>query len=216
MTNKTIEAVDEKAVAVVEKRITKAEVYAADLVVETDEQQTAATKALSELNIIGDTITEQKEELTKPLNAVLGAIRARYKPLETAHANAVKIIKGKLGAYYNKKEAAARLEAEKIAARAAKGTIKPETAVRKLEAIAPVATNVKTDEGTVQYKKVYVATITKRLADIADADILTLHKAGLLEWNETAEKKAAIATGREGEVLTGVVVTVETRIANLR
>lgn len=208
--------VDEKAVAVVEKRLSKAEQYAEALTIADDKDERSATIALSELNKLGDEITGQKEELTKPLNKVLAAIRARYKPVETAHANAVRIIKGKLIAYHDKKQREADQEAARIAARAAKGTIKPETAVRKMDEIAPVEKNVKTDAGALQYKKVPVATITKQVADLTDEQIVAHARAGYLIWNETAVRKAALAVGKEGEVLAGVCVTIETQAANIR
>jgi len=216
MTDKTTSPVDEKAVAVVEKRLSKAEAYATDLVIKDDNDQKKATAALSELNKLGDEITGQKEELTKPLNKVLAAIRARYKPVESAHANAIRIIKGKLISYHDAKQREADKEAARIAARAAKGTIKPETAVRKMDEIAPVEKNVKTDAGALQYKKVPKATITKEVTDLTDAEIVAHARAGYLAWNETAVKKAALATGKEGEVLAGVTVTIETQAANIR
>lgn len=212
----TTPAIDEKAVQVVEKRLTKAESYAEALTITDDKGEKTATAALSELNKLGDEITGQKEELTKPLNAVLKAIRERYKPVETAHANAIRIIKGKLIAYHNAKQAAADKEAAQIAARAAKGTIKPETAVRKMDEIAPVEKNVKTEAGALQYKKVPVATITKEVTALTDKEIVEHARAGLLKWDEVAAKKAALAKGGEGEVLAGVTVTVETRAANIR
>lgn len=208
--------VDEKAVQVVEKRLTKAEAYATDLTIKTDEDERKATVALSELNKLGDEITGQKEELTKPLNKVLAAIRARYKPVETAHANAIRIIKGKLTAYHDAKQREADKQAAQIAARAAKGTLKPETAIRKMDEIATPEKNVKTDAGALQSKKVPVAEITKTVAELTDAEIVAHARAGYLEWNETAVKKAALATGKEGEVLAGVTVTVKTQAANIR
>lgn len=216
MTKNQTSPVDEKAVAVVEKRLTKAEQYATDLVVDSDKAEQTATAALSELNRLGDEITGQKEELTKPLNAVLLAIRKRYKPLEEAHTNAISMIKRKLIAYHDKKKKAADEEAARIAARAAKGTIKPETAVRKMDEIAPVAKNVKTEQGALQYKKVPVATITKTVAELTDAEIVSHARAGYLVWNESAARKAALALGTEGEVIAGVTVKVETQAANIR
>ena len=63
--DKTTNPVDEKVVAVVEKRLTKAESYATDLVIKSDEDERKATIALSELNKLGDEITGQKEETNK-------------------------------------------------------------------------------------------------------------------------------------------------------
>lgn len=216
MTKETASVVDEKAVQVVEKRLTKAEAYGTELVITDEKSERTATIALSELNKVGDEIQKQKEELTKPLNAVLLAIRKRYKPVEEAHAKAVRIIKSKLIGYHDEQRRKADAEAAKIAARAEKGTLRPETAARKMGEIAPVEKNVKTDAGAIQYKRVRVATITKEVIQLTDAEIVAHARAGYLEWNETAVKKAALATGNSGEVLAGVEVREETQAANIR
>lgn len=216
MTKNQTSPVDEKAVAIVEKRLTKAEQYATDLVVESEKDEQKATIALSELNKLGDEITGQKEELTTPLNGVLKAIRSRYKPLEEAHVNAISMIKRKLIAYHDKKRREADEAARKVAEAAAKGRIKPETAVRKMDEIAPVAKNVKTEAGALQYKKVPVATITKTVAELTDAEVVAHARAGYLVWNESAAKRAALALGTEGEVIAGVTVKIETQAANIR
>lgn len=208
--------VDEKALAVVEKRITKGEQYANELVIKTDEDERKATIAVSEMNRINDELTDQKEELTKPLNAVLKAIRGRYKQPEEAILNAVGTIKRKLIAYHDAKKAAEAKEADRIARAAAAGRIKPETAVRKMDEIVPVAKNVKTEQGALQYKKVPVATITKTVEQLTDAEVVAHARAGYLVWNESAAKKAALALGTEGEVIAGVTVKVETQAANIR
>lgn len=212
----TTELVDVKELAPVKTRITKAESYANTLVIKTDDDQKKATIALSELNKIGDEVTKRKEEITKPLNAALKSARDLFKPLEAAHSEAVRIIKAKLIKYHDEKLAAEKKEQDKITARLEKGTLKPETAAKKLDEVAPVEKNIKTDVGALQYKKVPVARIIKEVAQLTDAEILAHAKAGYLEWNETAVKKAAIATGQEGEVLAGVTVTIETQAANIR
>lgn len=218
MTKKTTttELVDAKELAPVKTRITKAESYANGLVIKTDDDQKKATIALSELNKISDEITKRKEDITKPLNAALKSARDLFKPIEAGHAEVVRIIKGKLIAYHDEKVAAEKKEQDKIAARVAKGTLKPETAVRKLDEVAPVEKNVKTEAGALQYKKVAVVRIVKDITNLQDAEILAHAKAGLFKWDEVAAKKAALAIGTEGEVLAGVTLTIETQAANIR
>jgi len=208
--------VDTKQLAPVKARITKAENYANELVIKTDDDQKKATVALSELNKIGDEVTRRKEEITKPLNAAIKSVRDLFKPLEVGHTEAVQAIKTKLAQYHDVKRKEEEEKQAKIAARVAKGTLKPETGAKKLAEVAPVEKNVKTDEGAVQYRKVSVATITKQVSELTDAEILQHAKAGHLEWSTGAVKKAALAIGKEGEVLPGVTVTVETQVANIR
>jgi len=208
--------IDTKELAPVKARITKADKYAQELVIKTDEDEKQATIALSELNKIGDEVTKRKEEVTKPLNAALKSVRDLFKPLETNHKEAIATIKAKLAAHHTEKLKKEAVEQARITARLEKGTIKETTAARKLKEVAPVEKNIKTEEGAVQYRKVNVVTIVKEIKDLTDAQILAHAKAGYFKWDETAAKKAAIATGKEGEVLAGVEVKVETQVANIR
>jgi len=208
--------INTKELAPVKARITKADKYAQELVIKTDDDQKKATIALSELNKIGDEVTRRKEEVTKPLNVALKSVRDLFKPLEAGHKEAIATIKTKLAQYHTAKLKAEAEAQAKITARLQKGTLKEETAARKLKEVAPVAKNIKTEEGAVQYRKVAVATITKEIKDLTDAQILAHAKAGYLKWDETAAKKAAIAVGKEGEVLAGVEVKIETQVANIR
>lgn len=209
-------AVDSKELAPVKARITKAEQFATALTVTDEKTQHSATVALSELNKIGDEVTRRKEEITKPLNAALKSTRELFKPLEDGVAVATRIIKSKLGAYHDAEEAKKAADAQKLADRVERGTMKAETAARKIEEIVPVAKSVTTDAGAVQYRKVPVATMTKRVDELTDAQIVSHARAGYLIWDTVAVRKAALATGQEGEVIAGVTVKIETQIANTR
>lgn len=219
MTKKTTsepEIVDSKELAPVKARISKAEAYAAALVIKDEKDQSGATAALSELNRMGDDVTARKEQITKPLNAALASTRALFKPLEDGIGAATRIIKHKLITYHDEQEKAKREAEQKLADRVERGTMKPETAARKIDEIAPVAASVQTSEGAIQYKKVSVARITKAVAELTDAQIVAHARAGYIVWDEVKARKAALAAGTEGEVLAGVTVTVETQAANTR
>ena len=215
-TAETPAVVGSKELAPVKERITKAEAYASALVVNSPDDQRGATAALSELNRIGDDVTARKEEITKPLNAALKSTRELFKPLEDGISAATRVIKNKLIAYHDEQAHIAREAAQKLADRVERGTMKPETAARKIDEIVPVAPRVNTDEGALQYKKVPVARITKAITELTDVQIVAHARAGYLVWDEVKARKAALAAGTEGEVLAGVTVTIETQAANTR
>lgn len=113
-----------------------------------------ATSTLSQLNKHLDALTEDKEKLTKPLNISLKAIREKYKPTETLLQQSIDLLRANLSAYATAQLKAKQLEEARILAREEKGTIKTETAIRKLSEIAPLETNIKTSEGSVQFRTI--------------------------------------------------------------
>ena len=207
--------IDEKALAPVKDKLTKAETYANEVVIDSPEKEKEVVAALSGLNQIADSLKAEKEKVTKPLNEALKGIRGWFKPLEVVHANATTQIKSKLIAYKTEEERKEQERQAKLAARVEKGTMKPETAVKKIAEVEAPKTAVKTEEGAVKYKTVRKAYITGDLKDIksiSDKQVLELARAGYLVYAETVVKKEALA----GVEIAGVEVKEEKQIANYR
>jgi len=80
-------------------------------------------------------ITTRKEEITRPLMKALASARDLFKPLETGHAEAKKVIKEKMLAWQIEEDERIAKEQAKIAARVEKGSLKAETAAGKLATI---------------------------------------------------------------------------------
>lgn len=134
-----VSAVERKADAI---EITKSEEYA------------NAVDIVAKLKEIGSKIKEKKESLTKPLNEALRNARELFAPLEMQFSNAEGIIKGKLLDYKRKKDEEARIEEARIAARVEKGTLKIETAERKMEAVERIDTTTRGDVGEISIRKI--------------------------------------------------------------
>lgn len=84
-------------------------------------------------------LTERKTEITRPMMTSLASIKALFAPLEIMLKDADKLVRSKMLAYQIEEEDKKETARAKIAARAAKGTIRPETAVAKLGAVGEVA-----------------------------------------------------------------------------
>src|SRR3990167_10201870 len=134
-----VSAVERKADAI---EITKSEEYA------------NAVDIVAKLKEIGSKIKEKKESLTKPLNEALRNARELFAPLEMQFSNAEGIIKGKLLDYKRKKDEEARIEEARIAARVEKGTLKIETAERKMEAVERIDTTTRGDVGEISIRQI--------------------------------------------------------------
>lgn len=151
---------DTKELATLKGQVTKLESQATALIIETPEQYASAADLVAKLKETGSQIKNKKESITKPLNEALRNARSLFAPIEDAFANAEAIVKRKLLEYKKKKDAEAAAEEAKIAARAEKGTIKLETAERKIGEIERVDTTTRGKVGEVQIRKVRKVRIT--------------------------------------------------------
>lgn len=113
-----------------------------------------AAEMLTTINKSLDRITAEKEKITKPLNQALKAERARWKPLEDLHEETIAALRRNMSVYQTKQKKIADAKAQKLADRVDRGTMKPETAVRKIDEIDAPAQSVATEEGLVKFKTV--------------------------------------------------------------
>lgn len=132
----------EKELEVVKGNTSKALAAAKALSVENDEQLIEAKDLLTNINRAGDMMKRLKDGFIKPLNDLLKSYRAKFTAPETELDQAVMIVKTKILNYHNKLEAKRREEEARIAARVEKGTMKVETAARKIEAMPTIQTKV--------------------------------------------------------------------------
>lgn len=147
-------------VAVAKQQATKALNAATEMVIATQEHYESATDLLSKIKTVGKIIKERKEEITRPLMEALNSARDLFKPIEQSHADAERIIKGKMITYQNEQEVLREAEKAKLAARVEKGTLKQETAVRKMAEIPQVPTNAQGKIGQVSTRIVKKLVIT--------------------------------------------------------
>ncbi len=118
------------------------------------EQMTQATSTLSQLNKMLDALVEDREKMTKPLNAALKEIRGKYKPAEEILDNAISALKGKMSKYQTEQLAIQKAESDKIAEKVIKGSIKVETGIRKLGELDSPEERIDTEEGKVSFRTV--------------------------------------------------------------
>lgn len=163
-----------------------------------------ATTILSNANTYLDSVIAYKESKTKPLNQALKVIRAETKPLEEALESLIESIRTKMSKYQTEL-ANTRLEAELAITQRigeGRGKLKLETAVNKLEALAPVAQSVETDAGSVTF-------IATKKCEVVDMALLPL------EYHVADETKVRSAM-KQGVELPGVRYWTEQIPRNVR
>ena len=133
---------------------TKAVEDAKALVISNPDEMKIATEMLSNANKFGDAIKERKDGIIKPINVGIKAVRALFKPVEVNKDEAVDIIKEKMVNYQTDLDATNKKKEESIGGRVDRGTMKPETAVKKLEEMPEVENKIESDAGSVTFKTV--------------------------------------------------------------
>lgn len=121
--------------------------------IDDDGQLKLAATLLTTVKTHTKELTAKKKAIVGPLNASLKEIKALFKPAEDHLVAIEKSIKDAMLTYHNQKEAAARKEAERIARRIDKGTMKVETGIAKLAGIDQADNNIQTEGGSAQFRQ---------------------------------------------------------------
>lgn len=146
--------IETKELSVLKGQVSKAENAALALVVDNQESYEKGVDIGVKLKQVGKAVKQQKELITRPLNDALKAARDFFNPIESQFDSAELIVKNKLLAYKRKKDEEARIEEERLAARVEKGTMKIETAEKKIDAIERVENTTRGKTGESQIRKV--------------------------------------------------------------
>lgn len=143
-----------KEVAVVKQQATKALQAAEALTIKTEKDAEQATDILSKIKTVGKMIKERKEQITKPLSEALNSARDLFKPIEQNHAEAERIIKGKLLNWQEAERKRIEKETVKVVDKMESGKMTTEKAVAKIEDIGEVKTSVSGRVGQISTREV--------------------------------------------------------------
>ena len=125
-------------IKVIKQKVGRALSIAQEITIQDEKTLADGIDFLKKIKTTGKIIKNQKEKITKPLLQAIKEARAMFKPIEDNYSEAERIIKGKI-LHYNIVQEEKRKEKEaKLAARVEKGTMKAETAVKKIEEIPEV------------------------------------------------------------------------------
>jgi hypothetical protein len=204
--NETIKVVStgKTEVEVVKQKVERAVADVSTVVVKTDEDLDRAALVLTNVKKLEKFLIQEKEKVLKPLREATSAARAIFAPMEEQIANAQKTLSLAMITYHDKKEAETARKEASIAKRAEVGQLRPETAVRKMEELPETKTNVKTETGSVVFKKV------KKVRVINEENVPNR----FWEINLILVRSEALAMSNSlnklGEVLPGIEVYEET------
>ncbi len=140
-----------KSIAIVEKKVSKQEAEATALIIKDESTMEKAVTMLSEANKVSDALAIDKDKILDPAKAVVKEINDRYKPAETILKNVIATIRTKMMEYQKKVDAENKAKEQKLLDRVDRGTMKNETAARKVEELPQAAAPVTTSAGMVQW-----------------------------------------------------------------
>ena len=193
-----------KNLIVVEKKYPMIKDNVDALIISDQRSLALSVEYLSQANKLLDALIEDKETLTKPLNASLKAIRAKYKPTEDALNSVISLLRSKQSKYQT--QALKVLDEQKQAitdrVKAGTGNLSVTSALARIENLNTPEKEVSADSGSVKF-----VTVKKfEVVNLTDVPI-EYHLA-----NETAIRKAML----EGIELKGVKYWTEQSVRNSR
>ena len=151
---------DNRDLIPVKAQVTKMLSVIEELEIADEDGLKTATAMLGKIKAVGRIVREKKEEITKPMNEALRKARDLFRPLEDACDGAERVVKARMLDYANRVEAERRAQAEKLEARVDKGTMKQETAIRKVAEMPVVASQVSGGTAKAQFRTVRGVRVT--------------------------------------------------------
>jgi len=137
-------------------------------------------------------IDKKEKSITKPINDSLKQIRAMFKPFKTVVESTKKDLSARREAFIKAEEERKRIEAERIAKRVEKGTMREETAISKL---------AQAEEETVDTRGGVTSVLIVKVLD----------KKAIPEEYLIVDETAIKAAYREGKEIPGVECSYEKR-----
>lgn len=136
-----------------EREIVPITTSAEKLVITSEKDMSIAAEHLSQINRYTDTLTEEKEKITKPLNTALKAARTLFGPLESKLKEAALALRAGVSEYQthlmNKKREAEQKIADDLGSSKIKKVV---TAVKRMQEVEAPPQSVETDSGSTKFR----------------------------------------------------------------
>jgi hypothetical protein len=193
-----------KVVAEYKKQILFVQQKANELVIASDEDMAKGADLLDAVKKVETGIIERKEMITRPLMSALASARELFKPLEVGHAEAKKTIKAKMLDYTIAEDERIAKEKERVEARVEKGTMRMDTAVKKMEDIGDAKTSfagekAKTSIRVVTKVRVVDESLVPReylIVDMTKVTEAVLRQKIIIPGIETFKEKSIVGSSR--------------------
>jgi sulfur carrier protein ThiS len=139
---------EENELVVIKSKVSGMQKMLDNCPVTNDEQLKIASDRVKDVKLLAKFITEKKEKYTAPAKAIIAEAREQYDPYIKECQNAELILKDRAKKYMLEVENKRIEQENKIAARVESGTMKVETAMKKIEALPEAQKTVRSDTGS--------------------------------------------------------------------
>lgn len=170
-----------------------------------NDSMVVATDTLSIIKDISKGIEKQRKARVQPLNDEVKSINAEYKPLSKDLDAAEAYIKGEMLSYSNEVDRKAAEAAAKLESRVERGTMRTDTAMRKMDDIETMGSSVEGNKGSINFRMVRVV----KIVDVTKIPAKYLNDEKVLD----AIKSAVRTDVMNGTLVDGVEVVEEKQIA---
>lgn len=160
---KEIQKVDE--VEVVKNKISGMQEMLATTKVTNEDELAKVSDKVKAVKMLKKFIEEQKDKLVAPAKAIINEARLKYDPYIKECENAEATLKSRAGKFLDEQEKAKIEKEEKLAKRVENGTMKEETAVKKMEELKEVPKTVNTGTSALRRTK-------RRVVEITDLNLI--------------------------------------------
>lgn len=169
--------------------------------VEKESDLTVASDLIKKVKQLGKFIEQEKDKFVAPAKAIIAVAKTKYDPAIKECDNAEVILKGRVRVFMDEQDRVRRESEAAIAKKLEDGRIKPETAVKKFEALPEAPKTVIADNSGIRRSM-------KKVAKIVDASLIPDEYWVL---DEVKVRKVALA----GVAIPGVVVEEESVISSI-
>lgn len=182
--------------AIVQEKIKGMQAMLETTLVTSDDELKAVAEKVKQVKTLGAFIKQEKEKYTKPAKEIIDNANDRFNPYIKECQNAEEILKMRATSYMVAQEKKRKEAEDKIAARVEKGTMKEETAIKKLEAMPEEQKTVRSENGGLQLRKRKVARITN--PELVPDEYWII--------DEVRVRKEALEKDKNGESIPGVII----------
>lgn len=195
-----------QSLTVMKRKTTTAVKVANELTIDNEGTMIKAVDGLSVIKQLTKLIKKDEKTKRDPLNAELADISKVYKPIRDDLETGERIIKDKMLDYQTEVDAKREEKEAKLRARVDRGTMKDETADRKIDELGEAEATVDGNIGSTSFKTVRVVKVT----DVTKVPAEYLQNEGVID----AVRKSVKANALDGMAIPGVEVVTEKQVAS--
>lgn len=135
---------------------------AKSLVISSPEDMIMATSLLSAMNKIMDSVTAEKEKITRPLLDALAVERGRWKPIEDSYRSAIEPLRIKISDYQTQQRRSAEERLKSLSEEVLSGKTSIDSASKELSSLSQSKDRVDTPMGKISFREQKVLRIVNK------------------------------------------------------